>query len=113
MIEFGSRPYNPQQFIVGPVAYGCNTFSFYWKGDFSVPGVGVPRGRTNGIDMVFLDYKTGLVTSSYSEYNNLNQMYNYGAHVTWSENPTCCECPTPFDPSCVCPAATAGNATTR
>ncbi|KAF7563319.1 hypothetical protein G7046_g793 [Stylonectria norvegica] len=95
---------NPNLFIKGPVAYGCNTFTFYWKGDFSVPG-GTPSGRTNGIDIVFLDGSTGKITKAFSEWNTLNQAYNWGSHITWSTNPTCCECPTVFDPSCKCPAA--------
>lgn len=95
---------NPGAYQFGPVAYGCNTFSFYWKGDFNVPG-GTPRGRGNGIDMVFLDYWTKQIKTAYTEHNTLNQAYNWGAHITWSENPVCCECPTVFDPTCKCPSA--------
>ncbi|CAM1510544.1 Fc.00g008790.m01.CDS01 [Cosmosporella sp. VM-42] len=96
---------DPNAFQHGPVAYGCNTFSFYWKGNFQTPGL-KQWGRTNGIDIVFLNYQYGKVSSAYSEYNTLNQLYNLGSHVTWSDNPTCCECATPFDPKCKCPAAT-------
>ncbi|KAK7414635.1 hypothetical protein QQX98_006492 [Neonectria punicea] len=96
-------PQQPNLIKRGKIAYGCNTFSFYWKGDFSVPG-GKPYGRTNGLDMVFLNPKTAKVQLAYSEYNTLNQVYNWGSHITWSDNPVCCECPVVFDPTCRCPS---------
>ncbi|KAF5019953.1 hypothetical protein F66182_8031 [Fusarium sp. NRRL 66182] len=93
---------DPSAFIKGPVAFGCNTFSFYWKGDFEVPR-GAKRGRGNGIDMVFLN-SAGKITKAYSEYNTLNQVYNWGAHITWAKDAICCDCPVVFDPKCKCKA---------
>lgn len=95
---------NPEQFIPGPVIYGCNTFAFYWKGDLSVPGI-PSKGRVNGIDIAFVNPETGKVYEIYTEFNTLAEAYGWGAHITWSENPTCCECPVPFDPTCKCPTA--------
>ncbi|KAJ4261696.1 hypothetical protein NW762_007134 [Fusarium torreyae] len=92
---------DPSAFIKGPIAYGCNTFTFYWKGDFEVPR-GSRRGRGNGIDMVFLNPTTGKVSKAYSEYNTLNQVYNWGAHITWAKDDICCDCPVVFDPKCKC-----------
>ncbi|RFN43798.1 hypothetical protein FIE12Z_11964 [Fusarium flagelliforme] len=92
---------DPSAFIKGPIAYGCNTFTFYWKGDFEVPR-GSKRGRGNGIDMVFLSPTTGKIKKAYSEYNTLNQVYNWGAHITWSKDDVCCDCPVVFDPKCKC-----------
>ncbi|KAF4977580.1 hypothetical protein FZEAL_5951 [Fusarium zealandicum] len=68
LIKAQTRDNKADSFRKGPVAYGCNTFSFYWKADF-----GNTRGRGNGIDMVFLNPKTGKVRLAYSEYNTLNQ----------------------------------------
>ncbi|KAL4727191.1 hypothetical protein ACLX1H_006092 [Fusarium chlamydosporum] len=76
---------DPSAFIKGPISYGCNSFTFYWKGDFEVPR-GSKRGRGNGIDMVFLSPNTGKIKKAYSEYNTLNQVYNWGAHITWSKD---------------------------
>ncbi|KAF5001824.1 hypothetical protein FGRMN_799 [Fusarium graminum] len=92
---------DPSAFIKGPIAYGCNTFTFYWKGDMEVEG-GSRRGRANGIDMVFLNAATGKIHKAFSEYNTLNQVYNWGAHITWSKDDVCCDCPVIFDPSCKC-----------
>ncbi|KAJ4173044.1 hypothetical protein NW754_012049 [Fusarium falciforme] len=92
---------NPSAILKGPVAYGCNSFTFYWKGNFEVPK-GNKRGRGNGIDMVFLNPKTGKVTTAYSEYNTLNQVYNWGAHITWAKDRVCCDCPVVFNPKCKC-----------
>ncbi|KAF4456435.1 hypothetical protein F53441_1439 [Fusarium austroafricanum] len=92
---------DPSAFIKGPIAFGCNSFTFYWKGDFTVPK-GSRRGRGNGIDMVFLSAQTGKIHKAYSEYNTLNQVYNWGAHITWSKDDVCCDCPVVFDPKCSC-----------
>ncbi|KAM0192991.1 hypothetical protein ACHAPI_007939 [Fusarium lateritium] len=92
---------DPSAFIKGPVAYGCNTFTFYWKGDMDVAG-GTSRGRANGIDMVFLTASTGKIHKAFSEYNTLNQVYNWGAHITWAKDDVCCDCPVVFDPKCKC-----------
>ncbi|KAF5588359.1 hypothetical protein FPANT_6636 [Fusarium pseudoanthophilum] len=102
LIEGNTEKTNdPSAFIKGPIAYGCNSFTFYWKGDFEVPK-GTRRGRGNGIDMVFLNPETGKVKKAYSEYNTLNQVYNWGAHITWSKDDVCCDCPVVFDPNCKC-----------
>ncbi|CCT61611.1 uncharacterized protein FFUJ_01900 [Fusarium fujikuroi IMI 58289] len=102
LIEGNTEKTNdPSAFIKGPIAYGCNSFTFYWKGDFEVPK-GTRRGRGNGIDMVFLNPETGKVKKAYSEYNTLNQVYNWGAHITWSKDEVCCDCPVVFDPKCKC-----------
>ncbi|KAH7270800.1 uncharacterized protein BKA55DRAFT_552750 [Fusarium redolens] len=102
LIEGNTEKTNdPSAFIKGPIAYGCNSFTFYWKGDFEVPK-GTRRGRGNGIDMVFLNPETGKVKKAYSEYNTLNQVYNWGAHITWSKDDVCCDCPVVFDPKCKC-----------
>ncbi|KAF9765963.1 hypothetical protein IL306_001701 [Fusarium sp. DS 682] len=102
LIEGNTEKTNdPSAFIKGPIAYGCNSFTFYWKGDFEVPK-GTRRGRGNGIDMVFLNPSTGKITKAYSEYNTLNQVYNWGAHITWSKDDVCCDCPVVFDPKCKC-----------
>ncbi|PNP77743.1 hypothetical protein FNYG_08824 [Fusarium nygamai] len=102
LIEGNTEKTNdPSAFIKGPIAYGCNSFTFYWKGDFEVPK-GTRRGRGNGIDMVFLNTETGKVKKAYSEYNTLNQVYNWGAHITWSKDDVCCDCPVVFDPNCKC-----------
>ncbi|KAF4949649.1 hypothetical protein FGADI_8712 [Fusarium gaditjirri] len=102
LIEGNTEKTNdPSAFIKGPIAYGCNSFTFYWKGDFEVPK-GTRRGRGNGIDMVFLNHETGKVKKAYSEYNTLNQVYNWGAHITWSKDDVCCDCPVVFDPKCKC-----------
>ncbi|KAM0358775.1 hypothetical protein ACHAO7_002760 [Fusarium culmorum] len=92
---------DPSTFIKGPVAYGCNTFTIYWKGDFEVPK-GRNHGRGNGIDLVFLSPATGKIKKAYSEYNTLNQVYNWGAHITWAKDDVCCDCPVVFDPTCKC-----------
>ncbi|KAH7257786.1 hypothetical protein BKA59DRAFT_471112 [Fusarium tricinctum] len=96
---------DPSAFIKGPIAYGCNTFTFYWKGDMDVEG-GTRRGRANGIDMVFLNASSGKIHKAFSEYNTLNQVYNWGAHITWSKDDVCCDCPVVFDPSCKCKKST-------
>lgn len=83
------------------MAYGCNSFTFYWKRNFEVPK-GNKRGRGNGIDMVFLNPKTGKIINAYSEYNTLNQVYNWGAHITWAKDRVCCDCPVVFNPKCKC-----------
>ncbi|KAF4344840.1 hypothetical protein FBEOM_1126 [Fusarium beomiforme] len=102
LIEGNTKKANdPSAFIKGPVAYGCNSFTFYWKGDFEVPK-GTNRGRGNGIDMVFLTAATGKIHKAFSEYNTLNQVYNWGAHITWSKDDVCCDCPVVFDPKCTC-----------
>ncbi|KAJ3512005.1 hypothetical protein NM208_g15370 [Fusarium decemcellulare] len=93
---------DPNAFIKGPVGYGCNFFSLYWKGDFTVKG-GTNRGRGNGIDMVFVNPTSGKISRAYSEYNTLNQVSNWGAHITWSKDPVCCDCPVVFNPQCKCP----------
>ncbi|KAM5343143.1 hypothetical protein ACJ41O_014109 [Fusarium nematophilum] len=101
LVRVNTFPNKPDLFKKGPVTYGCNTFSFFWKGDFSVDDVPT-KGRAYGIDMVYLNPETGKVTKAFSEYNTLNQIYNAGAHVTWSDNPVCCEC-SPLEKTCKCP----------
>ncbi|KAL7754780.1 hypothetical protein ACKLNR_015450 [Fusarium oxysporum f. sp. zingiberi] len=95
------RKNNPNQWKKGLVTYGCNTFTFYWKGDFSIPEYPTV-GRTFGIHIVFVNPKTSRVNKVYAEYNSLNHMYNLGAHITWAKDPVCCDCP-PFVTSCKCP----------
>ncbi|KAM5387549.1 hypothetical protein ACJA88_001901 [Fusarium oxysporum] len=95
------RKNNPNQWKKGLVTYGCNTFTFYWKGDFSIPEY-PSVGRTFGIHIVFVNPKTSRVNKVYAEYNSLNHMYNLGAHITWAKDPVCCDCP-PFVTSCKCP----------
>ncbi|PNP74173.1 hypothetical protein FNYG_12486 [Fusarium nygamai] len=95
------RKNNPNQWKKELVTYGCNTFTFYWKGDFSIPEVPTV-GRTYGIHIVFVNPKTSRVNKVYAEYNSLNHMYNLGAHITWAKDPVCCDC-SPFVASCKCP----------
>ncbi|KAH6867572.1 hypothetical protein B0T10DRAFT_467777 [Thelonectria olida] len=96
-----TRKNNPDQWRKGPVTYGCNTFTFYWMGDFSIPQYPTV-GRTYGIHMVLINPETSRVNRVYAEYNSLNHMYNLGAHITWAKDPVCCDCPA-FVPSCKCP----------
>ncbi|KAH7116369.1 hypothetical protein EDB81DRAFT_247223 [Dactylonectria macrodidyma] len=95
------RRNNPDQWKKGPVTYGCNTFTFYWMGDFSIPEYPTV-GRTYGIHMVLVNPETSRVNRVYAEYNSLNHMYNLGAHITWAKDPVCCDCPA-FVTSCKCP----------
>ncbi|KAH7158301.1 hypothetical protein DER46DRAFT_662273 [Fusarium sp. MPI-SDFR-AT-0072] len=95
------RKNNPNQWKTELIIYGCNTFTFYWKGDFSIPEYPTV-GRTYGIHIVFVNPKTSRVYKVYAEYNSLNHMYNLGAHITWANNSVCCDC-SPFVTSCKCP----------
>ncbi|WAO93459.1 Hypothetical protein NCS54_01100700 [Fusarium falciforme] len=100
-IKASIRKNNPNQWKRELVIYGCNTFTFFWKGDFSIPEYPTVS-RTYGIHMVFVNPKTSRVNRVYSEYNSLNHMYNLGAHITWAKDPVCCDC-SPFVTSCKCP----------
>jgi len=66
----------PPNFSVIAWDYGCDTFTFRWRGDF-VPGqLGVA-----GIDFVFVQQGSYLLEKAYSEWNNVHFLSEIGCKL--------------------------------